>query len=79
MNNPPTGNPYLYVARPFPHSYYVVPDFWTVENIKVMNGFIYCKGENTSITPHDYLSTGQILGFVDDEDLIILISNEYSN
>lgn len=79
MINPRTGNPYLYVAYPSPDSYFVVSYIWTVENIKVMNGFIYYKDENTSITPYDYLSTGQILGFVDDPDLIVLISNEYNN
>jgi hypothetical protein len=79
MLNPLTGKPYLYVAYPSPDSYYIVPYIWTVETIKVMNGFIYYKDENTSITAHDYLSTGQILGIVDDEELICLISNEYDN
>ena len=77
--NPLTGNPYLYVAYPSPDSYFTVPDVWTVENIKVMDGFIYHKGEKTSITPHDYLSTGQMLGFVDDPELITLICNEFNN
>ena len=77
--NPLTGNPYLYVARPFPDSYYVVSDFWTVDNIKVMNGMIYCNDVSTSITPRDYLSTGYMLQLGDDPDLIQLVSNEYND
>jgi hypothetical protein len=77
MSNP--SKLYLYVAYPSPDSYYVVPDVWTVETIKVMDGILYHKGEKTSITAYDYLSTGQILGIVDDPELIILICNEYTN
>jgi hypothetical protein len=78
MINPLTDKPYLYVAYPSPDSYYVVPDVWTVENIKVIDGIIYHNGEKTSITVHDYLSRGQMLGIVDDPELITLICNEYT-
>ena len=76
MLNPLTGKPYLYIAYPSPDSYYVVSNVWKPDDIKVIDGFLYHKGENTSIRAHDYLSRGQILGFVDDPNLIYRICSE---
>jgi len=78
MINPLTGKNFLHVAYPSPESYYAIPNDWKLEDIKVIDGTLYHKGEKSYITPFDYIPKGQTTLIIeDDPESISRICYEY--
>ena len=74
MDNPLTGKNFLHVA---PESYYAIPNDWKLEDIKVIEGVLYHKGVQSSITAFDYLPPCGILIIDDDPESLTRICLEY--
>ena len=78
MSNPLTGKNFLHVSYPSFESYYAVPNDWKLEDIKVIDGTLYYKGEKSSITAFDYIPKGQTTLYIeDDPESISRICHEY--
>jgi hypothetical protein len=79
MSNPLLGKNFLHVSYPSPESYYAIPNDWKLEDIKVIDGTLYHKGEKSSITAFDYIPKGQTttLYIEDDTEAISRICYEY--
>ena len=78
MSNPLLGKNFLHDASP-PESYYAIPNDWKLEDIKIIEGVLYHKGIQSSITAFDYIPKGQTttLYIEDDPEASTRICFEY--
>lgn len=77
MINPLTGKNFLHVSYPSGEYYYAIPNDWKLEDIKLIDGILYYKGEKSSITAFDYLPNGEMLVIDDDTEALTRICHEY--
>ena len=76
MSNPLLGKNFLHDASP-PESYYAIPNDWKLEDIKIIEGVLYHKGIQSSITAFDYLPPSGELIIDPDLEALTRICLEY--